>query len=71
MVNWQPSDYRYSETAAEGRGRPQLQIVQIPLLTEWLLWVAEAMRLRLNPMGRDYLWESPTYVNFLYLEYAS
>ena len=45
-------------TAAEGRGRPQLQIVQIPLLTDWLLWVADANAIRLNPMGRDYLWDS-------------
>ena len=45
-------------TAAEGRGRPHLQIVQISLLTDWLLWVAEANAIRLNPMGQDYLWES-------------
>jgi len=24
------------------RGRPELVVIQIPLLTEWLLWVAEA-----------------------------
>ena len=46
------------ETGKGKRGHPHLQIVQIPLLTEWLLWVAEANAIRLNPMGRDYLWES-------------
>ena len=45
-------------SAPKGRGRPQLKIVQIPLLTEWLLWVVQTTSIRLNPRGRDYLWES-------------
>ena len=60
LKKWSTGDPQIIDTgtAAEGRGRPHLQIVQISLLTDWLLWVAEANAIRLNPMGQDYLWES-------------
>lgn len=60
LKKWSTGDPQIVDTgtAAKGRGRPQLQIVQIPLLTDWLLWVAEAKAIQLNPMGQDYLWES-------------
>ena len=45
-------------SVAQGRGRPSLRIVQIPLLTEWLVWVAEANAIRLKPTSRDHLWRS-------------
>ena len=45
-------------SAIKGRGRPELEMVQIPLLTDWLLWVAQTNSIRINPKGRDYLWES-------------
>ena len=60
LKKWSTGDPQIIDTgtAAKGRGRPQLQIVQIPLLTDWLLWVAEAKAIQLNPMGQDYLWDS-------------
>ena len=43
-------------SATRRRGRPKLQIVQIPLLTEWLVWTAQANAVALNPRGRDLMW---------------
>jgi len=42
----------------KGFGPPELTIVQIPVLSEWLVWFAEANAIRINPRGRDFLWES-------------